>query len=274
MSRFTILGAQGLIGSPLAAALAADRHEVFAPARESDLTQRHLGHVIYAIGVTWDFAARVFDTVTAHVCRLNDVLREARFDSLVYLSSTRIYQGPSGSVDENSELTVNPQRVGDLYNLSKLTGEALALASGRATKIVRISNVFDARDASESFLPSVIRSAVTSGLVTLRTAPTSERDYIALEDVVAMLPRIALEGRERIYNLCGGHNISHAQLARRLEALVPCQVRYAAGAEKSPSPRISNERLRAEFGFRPAGLFDRLPQLVDSYRAQGEPSTC
>jgi nucleoside-diphosphate-sugar epimerase len=274
MSRFTILGAQGLIGSRLTAALARDGHEVFAPARESDLAQRPLGHVIYAIGVTWDFAARVFDTVTAHVCRLNEVLREARFDSLVYLSSTRIYQGLSGSVDENSELTVNPQRMGDLYNLSKLAGESLTLASGRATKIVRISNVFDGRDASDSFLPSVIRSAVTSGLVTLHTAPTSTRDYIALEDVVAMLPQIALEGRQRVYNLCGGHNISHAELARRLEALVPCQVRYAAGAVESQSPRISNERLRTEFGFRPAALFDCLPALIDSYRAQGELSTC
>ena len=137
MSHFTVLGAQGFIGPRLVAHLASEGHRVFAPPRHADWSGAHLGHVIYAVGVTHDFAARPFDTIAAHVSRFAELLSDGRFDSLVYLSSTRVYQGLSGTVDESADLIVNPTRPGDLYNLSKLTGESLALASGGPVRIVR-----------------------------------------------------------------------------------------------------------------------------------------
>src|SRR6476659_903845 len=102
MSRFTVLGAGGLIGSRLATSLARAGHEVFAPPRDHELNGEPLGHVIYAIGVTADFRTRPFDTVAAHVCQLQKVLSEGHFDSLLYLSSTRVYQGHTGTVDETA----------------------------------------------------------------------------------------------------------------------------------------------------------------------------
>ena len=220
------------------------------------------------------FARALSTRSTAHVCRLNEILRDGRFDSLLYLSSTRVYQGDAGAADETTPLVVNPRQPGDLYNITKLAGESLALASGRPTKIVRLSNVYDAADQSQGFLPSVIRSALTTGSVTLETAATSTKDYIALDDVISILPRIAIGGRERIYNVCSGTNVSHDQLAKRLADLVTCQFRYAPGAAEVAFPRVSNERLRAEFGLRPASILDDLPALVDGYRAWGELSTC
>ncbi len=274
MSRFTVLGARGLIGSRLAAALARDGHEVRTPLRDDDLTNGSLGHVIYAIGLTSDFRTRTYDTITAHVCRLNEILRECRFESLLYLSSTRVYQGLTGTVDETTNLVVNPRRTDDLYNLSKLAGESLALASGQPTRIARISNVYDPSDLSDNFLSSVIRAAVTTGVVSLETAADSSKDYVRLDDVVFALSRIAVAGRGRVYNVCSGANLSHAQLAERLAALVPCQVRYAAGATAATFPTISNRRLLAEFSFSPASLVEDLPALVAAYRSCGELSTC
>jgi nucleoside-diphosphate-sugar epimerase len=162
----------------------------------------------------------------------------------------------------------------DLYNLSKLTGESLALASGRPTRIARIANVYDPSDLSDNFLSSVIRSAVTTGVVTLDSAADSAKDYVRLDDVVFALSRIAIAGRGRIYNVCSGTNLSHAELATRLAAIVPCQVRYAAGATAVTFPLISNRRLLAEFSFRPASLLDDLPALVAAYRGCGELSAC
>ena len=274
MSQFTVLGARGLIGSRLAASLARDGHEVRTPLRDDDLTSRSLGHVIYAIGLTSDFRTRTFDTMTAHVCRLNEILQECRFESLLYLSSTRVYQGLSGAVDETTDLVVNPRRMDDLYNLSKLAGESLALASGRPTRIARISNVYDPRDLSDNFLSSVIRSAVTTGEVTLDSAADSAKDYVRLDDVVYALPRIALAGRGRVYNVCSGTNLSHAQLAQQLATLVPCRVRYATNATASTFPTISNRRLLAEFSFRPCSLVDDLPALVAAYRGCRELTAC
>ncbi len=274
MNHFTVLGARGFIGSRLFGSLARAGHRVDAPPRDASLRDRPLGHVLYSIGLTADFRTRPFDTVTAHVCKLNAILRDSKFESLTYLSSTRVYSGLTGTVDEASSLRVDPNAPGDLYNLSKLLGESIALHAGRPAKIARISNVYGADHASDNFLASVMRAAVATGSVTLHATATSAKDYVSLDDVVEILPRIAVEGRASIYNVCSGTNISNAQLAERLSAIVPCRVDYAPGAEDRVFPRTSNDRLRAEFGFRAASLLDDLPALVEAFRDAREVASC
>ena len=253
---------------------------MFAPQRDTVLDQRELGHVVYAIGVTSDFRTRPFDTITAHVSRLNEVLRNCRFDSLTYLSSTRVYQGvpvAAGGVDgldETCPLTVDPQRPDDLYNLSKLAGESLALNCGRAARVVRLSNVYGVGDDSENFLASIVRSAVATGSITFGGSATSAKDYVSQDDVIAILPQIALAGSSRIYNVCSGVNTSHAELAQRLSAITGCRIEYAAGAKEIVFPRLSNHRLQAEFGFRPTSVLDHLSELVAGCRAQRELAAC
>lgn len=274
MSHFTVLGAQGFIGSRLVAHLRGEGHRVLAPPRHADWMGAELGHVIYSVGVTHDFAARPFDTIAAHVSRLAELLSKGRFDSLLYLSSARVYQGLSGAVDESADLIVNPARPGDLYNLSKLTGESLALASGRPLRIVRLSNVYDASDRSDAFLPSVLRAVAVHGGVTLQSGPGSTRDYVSLRDVVSILPRIALHGCHAVYNLTSGTNLTHTELASQLKALTGCRVSYSPAAADSPMPRISNRRLVDEFGFRPTALLDDLPQLLAAHCARREAAAC
>lgn len=274
MSRFTVLGGRGFIGRRLVQFLVQHGHEVAVPARHDDCHRRKLGHVIYAIGVTHDFRHRPLDTVTAHVSRLTNLLAEADFDSLVYLSSTRVYQGLSGVAGETDNLLVNPTRPGDLYNLSKLAGESVALASGRPVRVVRISNVYHATDRAQSFLPSIVRSALSLGHVHFEAGRGTTRDYVHLDDVVAMLPRIALGGRHTVYNLASGVLVSHAELAQRVARLANCKVDFAPGAVDCPLPRISISRLQSEFGFCPRLLANDLPGLIDHWRAAREPVTC
>jgi len=130
----TVLGASGFIGSHLVNSLRAEGIEHDAPARGDDLTGRHLGHVVFCIGVTADFRSRPFDTVEAHVCRLLDVVKNCSFESLTYLSSTRVYRSGDGPAREGDHLVMDPQRIDDLYGLSKATGEALVAARGRADR--------------------------------------------------------------------------------------------------------------------------------------------
>jgi nucleoside-diphosphate-sugar epimerase len=208
---------------------------------------------------------------------LNDLLRHGRFDSLVYLSSTRVYQRAADSdaiVDEDAELRVDVNAPGDLYNLSKLLGESLALHAGRRVKVVRLSNVYGQGDASENFLTSVVRDAVATGRVRFEQAPASAKDYVGLADVVALLPRIALTGHASLYNIASGVNTSHSQLAERLAALVECQVTFAPGAPTVSFPRISNARVVEEFDFEFSSLLDDLPALVASGRARAEAAAC
>lgn len=253
MSLFTVLGASGYIGSRLVARLRADGHEVWAPQRgASDLLSRPLGHVLYCIGLTGDFRSRPFDTVQAHVSLLAQVLEHARFESLLYLSSTRVYLGAEDT-DEGATLAVRPQDPSYLYNLTKLTGESLCHACGRSgVRVARLSNVvgpgLDA--ASGNFVASLLRDA-RRGHVVLQTAPESAKDYVHVDDVVAMLPRIALEGRFASYNVASGVQTRHAQWLHWLQARTGCSFEVEAGAPLLRFPQISVEKLKQDFLYVP-----------------------
>src|SRR6267378_3887747 len=138
----TVLGASGFIGSHLVKRLRELNIECLAPGREEQLPGRNLGEVIYCIGLTADFRSRPFDTVDAHVCKLLSVLRDCEFDSLLYLSSTRLYEGHSQTAREEDSLKFGPTNPSDLFGLSKALGESLSLACGKKVRVVRPSNVY------------------------------------------------------------------------------------------------------------------------------------
>lgn len=259
---YTVLGASGFIGSRLVEVLRDAGHEVYAPAKGSaDITGRPLGHVLYCIGMTADFRSRPFDTVRAHVSVLADVLERADFDSLVYLSSTRVY-ARSASGTEQTPLAIDAADPSDLYNLSKLTGESLCRSCNRPNvKIVRLSNVVGCDHGSQNFLSTLIREAL-AGRIELQSDPASAKDYILIDDVVALLPRIAAEGREWLYNVGSGIKVSHRDIVALLARLTECEVAVRPGAPLIDFPAIDVTRIRSEFGFSAIPVLDTLPDLV------------
>lgn len=262
---FTVLGASGVIGRHVVAALRDAGHSVFTPSRgDTGVYERPLGHVIYAIGLTADFREHPFETVQAHVSLLAEVLQGADFSSLLYLSSTRVY-GRSTSGREDAGLAVQPQDPSDLYNLSKLMGESLCLNCGRAgVRVARLSNVVGGDDAdSSNFVPTLLREA-RSGRIVLQTAPDSAKDYIHIDDVVDLLPRIALQGRERLYNVASGVQTRHAQWLDQLVAQTGCQVEVAAGAPVLSFTPIDITRIRAEFAYSPRPVLSALTEPAAS----------
>jgi len=208
----TVLGSQGFIGSRLADYLREEGHEVYAPSRGSvEIFERDLGTVIYAIGLTADFRSRPYETAEAHVGYLARILEHARYNSLTYLSSTRVYQG-NESGREDAPLQVFPDADG-LYNLTKLTGEALCLQTGRG-KVARLSNIVG-EGASESFVAQLMAEAAT-GTVQLRSSPESAKDYLLIDDAVRALVAVAFSDTTGIYNVASGRNTTTAEI---LEAL-------------------------------------------------------
>jgi nucleoside-diphosphate-sugar epimerase len=142
------------------------------------------------------------------------------------------------------------QDASDLYNLSKLMGESLCLHCGRTgVRVARLSNVVGGDDAgSDNFVPSLVRAART-GRVVLNTALDSAKDYIHITDVAELLPRIAAAGRERIYNVASGMQVSHAQWAERLSKLTGCVVEVSASAPAVRFAPIDIRRIQQEFGY-------------------------
>lgn len=260
---FTVLGASGFIGSHLASHLRQQGYECLTPERNApSLFRENLGHVIYCIGLTADFRQRPFDTVRAHVCVLADILEKARYESFLYLSSTRIY-GKAESTNEDIMLTVNPQDFSDLYNLTKLTGESLCFATGNAkVRVARLSNVYGSDIGSKNFLPSIISDAIERRHIKLQTTRESSKDYIDVNNVVNLLPRISLGGQYRVYNVASGRNVSNGELMEQLKIITSCSIEVADGAQTILYPVISVDRIKHEFGFEPVRLIDVLNEVV------------
>ena len=276
--RYTVLGATGFIGMRVAALARSLGHNVCCPSRDENLDGRDLGHVIYSIGITADFRRRPHDTVTAHVTKLQELLTRTSFDSLVYLSSTRDYarclrlagtvaesQQWSG-VTEESTIPVLPTDFGDLYNLSKLMGESIALASSPRARVARLSNVVGPDFDSDNFIISVIRDCVRSGRVELQTALDSTKDYVSVDDVAAILLQLGPSGSHSIYNIASGVNTSHEAIVRELIGLTAVSVAVAEGAPTVTFPRIDIRRAATELNYSPRRLEGLLPELVSGIR--------
>lgn len=270
----TVIGAAGFIGRYLCAHLRGLGYQVREAGRGSTASlQGPLGQVFYCAGLTADFAQRPHDTVQAHVCQLNEVLRSGEFESLVYLSSTRLYDSALAErVDENTPLTLDPGQPRHLFDLSKALGESLCHAAGHGrARVARLSCVLHGADDEHGFLPQLLRSVpqavarADSGLpprLSVDTTPHAARDYVLLDDVLAALVLIATRGTQPLYNVASGRNLSNRELFARLRELSGCEVVAARHQIVRPAPLIDIARMQREFGWRPACLLDRLPQLL------------
>lgn len=272
--RATVIGSTGFIGRHLVEHLHAAGCQVLEPARDTlHWLEGPLGHVFYCAGLTADFAQRPHDTVQAHVSLLSSVLQRGQFESLVYLSSTRLYDGSLvDPADEATPLALDPRQPRHLYDLSKALGESLChAASGGRARVARLSCVYrDAGDA-DGFLPQLLRGVPqalaraengTPARLRVDTTPHAARDYVHLDDVLAALLLIATRGTQPLYNVASGRNLSNRELFARLRELSGCEVVAGQHHMARPSPRIDISRMRREFAWRPACLLDKLGELL------------
>ena len=262
----TVLGASGFVGRHLVARLRADGVACDAPPRQdAGLLSRPLGHVIYAIGLTSDFRTRPLDTVEAHVCLLRNLLAHGDFDSLTYLSSTRVYSG-AASTREDATLRVNPNDPSDLYNLSKLMGESLCLHGGRPAKVARLSNLVGLRDTPDSFIDQLLEEGARDGRITLRTALESRKDYLHIDDAVSQIMAIALSEATGIFNVAHGAGVENREVAACVRDVLGYPVSVAPDAPAWAFDDIDVQRTQALVRQPPRPFSEFFPNFLAQYR--------
>lgn len=256
--KFTILGGRGFIGTSLADYLSQAGHDVLVPKRDlSDIDTQSAGHVIYAIGLTGDFRTRPFDTVDAHVTLLADLLQRTRFESWLYLSSTRLYGFGQREdlVTEESEICLRPS-ADTLYDLSKLLGESLCMVHpDESVRVARLSNVVGVGQSSATFLGSILKELRLGKNPIVQETPESTKDYICVRDVAHALTLIATTGQQRIYNVASGLQTTHTEIGKIIRSESGKSISFAADGPTRVFPDISTERLRREFpAFKPRAI--------------------
>lgn len=263
----TVLGGRGFIGSNLAAYLRNNGYRCQVPDRDDNtIFSRPLGRIVYAIGLTADFRSRPLATVEAHVCLLRKLIDHGDFDSLTYLSSTRVYAGVSDT-RESASLTVNPNDAGDLYNLSKLMGESLCLHGGRSgMNVARLSNIVGIRPDPDIFIDQLLEEGRKTGKVLLRTALDSRKDYLYISDAVHLIARLALSDETGIYNVASGEGVSNGEVVQALTAELGYEVSVAEGAPVWDFTAIDVSKAKARFGFAPLRFSNYFPAFLSDYR--------
>ncbi|MGE0743950.1 MAG: NAD-dependent epimerase/dehydratase family protein [Rhodospirillales bacterium] len=265
---FTVLGAAGFVGGHMVRWLEAQGRSVHAPARHDALVfDRPLGHVVYAIGLTADYAARPFDTVEAHTTLFARLLREAAFDSVVYLSSTRLYDWTGRDGDAEADLVLNPHNPRHLYDFTKGVGESLCnVCGGGRARVARLSCVYADDLAADNFLHRMIAGALEEPRLTVESDPAAARDYIHADDVCAALAAIAERGRRLVYNVAAGANVANRDLFAMIEAATGCCIAATGHGAPARAPLIDVAPLLADFGLAPRALADALLAIVAARR--------
>lgn len=264
--KYTVLGANGFIGSHLVKFLKEQGNEVFTPdIRKQEIFNESLGNIIYSIGIP-NFIERPFDAIEAHACLLVKLLEKGRFDSFLYISSARLYAGLK-MTNEDEPILINPSKINDFYNISKVMGEAICLASKKeGIRIVRPSNVTGNNFTSHLFLPSIIRDAIEKNKITVHTKLASEKDYIYIDDLVKILPEISLYGKNNLYNIAFGKNIKSKEIVEKIVNKVKCEIKELPNAEEYSFPEIAIDRIKNEFNFKPISILDKIEEMVTSYK--------
>ena len=160
----TILGSSGWIGKSLSRFLTKKNLNIISINRKNInnwfLENINGEQVIYTIGLTADFRNKPHDTVEAHISLLSKVLRKKSIKSLIYFSSTRLYNNCQEAKEE-IPINVSSLNPSDLYNISKLMGESLVLNDERKDlRVIRLSNVVGPFQPIDSFLGKLLEDII------------------------------------------------------------------------------------------------------------------
>jgi nucleoside-diphosphate-sugar epimerase len=225
MAFYTVFGGRGFIGSEIVNQLQAQGHSTFVPARDdTSLFERELGIVLYCAG-NGDCKNTPFSVLEANVSLLAQILQHAKFERLIYVSSTRVYMNQT-SANEQANLTVCVDDNRRLFNLTKLVAEELCLKSGRNVCIVRPSNVYGVALNSPLFLPAITRNAINHGKVDMYIAKDYAKDYVSVKDVASSCIEIASNElcHNQTINVAAGYNITAKQIADVLQEHTQCEI--------------------------------------------------
>ncbi|MDC0522178.1 SDR family oxidoreductase [Nitrosopumilus sp.] len=263
--KYTILGSKGFIGKEFVNYLEKKGHECFTPEiRKESLKGIDLGHVIYSAGVP-NFMQRPYDAVDAHVCQLKNILENSNFESLVYFSGGRVYN-KINSTKENDNLIFNPTDKDDLYGISKIMGESLCIASENPrVHILRLTNVTGNNFTSKLFLPSIIRDAINENKIKIFTTLSSKKDYVYIDDVLDLVPKILINGKEKVYNIASGKTIESEKLINKISKSTGCSVEVSSDPKEFLYPETSIIKIKKEFNFHPTNVVDKIEGMVKEF---------
>ncbi|CAH1597037.1 dTDP-glucose 4,6-dehydratase [Vibrio owensii] len=266
---YTVVGGSGFIGKEMVNLLTQQGFDCWVPQKNDEsIYTRELGTVIYAAGFG-DCKNDPFNVFEANSLLLKNILEKSKFETMIYISSTRVYMNSDdSSVDSNVIIGNEDSR--RLFNLTKLVAEELCLLSDRNCIIVRPSNVYGLALNSPLFLPSIIKDAINKGMVNMYVEPSYSKDYISVDDVVRSILNISLlrENNHKVINIASGYNVTAKTISDILVKETSCKVvwhKEKITSENFPITDVSCTKKIIEFN--PRSIVEDLVSMINEYKS-------
>lgn len=292
--RGIVTGGSGFLGSHVADGLVAAGHDVTVfdqaagarhPTLVGDLLDPsalaaafkgaefvcHLGAIgdVYLAGEKPALAASVNAAGTANVC---DAALAAGVGRVVVASTWEVYGKPRYEpIDEE-----HPCEPDHPYNITKLAGERLAIASAHLRKhfviALRLGTAYGTRMRPNSVFQIFARRALFGEPITIQGSGMQGRQFVHASDVARAFGAALTSGASgSSYNIVSDRLVTIRELAELITREVPTELTYGeARPGDVPSATVSNEKARRELGWRPEMDFDDgLREIVTEVRAAG-----
>lgn len=210
-----ITGSSGYIGSNLYSYLKSKGHDVRSLAK-NEIPNTDFDAIIYCAGKTGNYLESPLDTIEAHIKYFGRLLNWNRFDHIIYLSSIRLYDySDKDFASAKSTFSLSPFEDRNLFDLTKITGEWLAIHHTKAT-IARIASAFGGQGLGTTFLQNLLGRVAeikNKGLV-LNSTPELTRYYIPMLLLCQSLESLACsQPQEKVYDMMVSEPISNHEIA-------------------------------------------------------------
>jgi nucleoside-diphosphate-sugar epimerase len=261
----TVIGSNGFVGRHLVEQLESQNIQFNTP-NKGKLPGGNLGTVVICAGHgdCKNFPLKVFDSNAQLIV---DLIKNSSFTKIIYLSSTRLYKGISGS-NEKSDLLIETADDRRLFNLTKAVAEEVIIRSNINYSILRPSNIYGGAFESPLFLPSIVRDALIKGRVSMYVDPDYAKDYVSVLDLVEVIIKccVSNDTDNQVINVASGENITAQQIADKLQSETGCKIDWLENNNNDYFPVTENELMKKIINSKPRNVLDDLGQMVDEFK--------
>ena len=253
--KFTIFGHKGFLGRNIIDYLNINNIQYYLPPRNKYVFKKNLGNIIYCIGDD-NVLKNPLNSVNANLKILYEILEKNRFQSFLFISSTRVYLN-SKDTKENSIIKIDPQDPKYQFNILKLASENFCLSkNNKRIKVVRLSNLFGEYFSNQIYLlPNLLKNAKRKKIIKIMINKKSKKNYLYVNDAISLIFRIIKKSKYRIYNLASDKLYSIEFILNEIKKKTSCKIIYSNQNTRYDEPKINITRVKKEFKFKPSNNF-------------------
>lgn len=186
-----------------------------------------------------------------------------------FVSSSEIYSGNIGQLDENSNGKTNPQHKRACYIESKRSGEFLTSAFSSDlnidAKIFRVSTAFGPGFSKndDRVLTDFIRSALTKKKISVRAGANQIRQVNYNFDAAQKIIISLFFGKNNIYNISGTNKVTISDMAKIIAHQTGSTYKILTSSDDTGAPQlvdVIDKNFTKEFNFDIHTSFDQIIQ--------------